>query len=287
MQTMPAPEQKKPAMRPYLAAAKGFRLRRADAAAISRRLAFVVRTMGAADRRLRLHQSAGGARGGGSIRPSAGAPASPASPIDGMPVGIKDIIETVDMPTEMGSPLFAGWRSEKDAACVRALRDAGAVIIGKTVTTEFAASEPRGTRNPWNLAHTPGGSSSGSAASVATRHRVRGARHAGDRLDHASGELLRLRRLQAERERDQPRRQSRLSEPELHRHPRGFAGRCLAGRLRDRRAGRRRCRHARPARAAQRAAAAEAANAGAPAKLPAGTRPPPAPKRSSPNASRG
>src|SRR5580698_10769202 len=91
----------------------------------------------------------------------------PASPIDGMPVGIKDIFETVDMPTEMGSPLFAGWRSEKDAANVRALRDAGAVIIGKTVTTEFAASQPRGTRNPWNVAHTTGGSSSGSAASVA------------------------------------------------------------------------------------------------------------------------
>ncbi len=91
----------------------------------------------------------------------------PASPIDGMPVGIKDIMETVDMPTEMGSPLFAGWRAQRDAACVRALRDAGAVIIGKTVTTEFAASQPRGTRNPWNLAHTPGGSSSGSAASVA------------------------------------------------------------------------------------------------------------------------
>jgi Asp-tRNA(Asn)/Glu-tRNA(Gln) amidotransferase A subunit family amidase len=92
---------------------------------------------------------------------------TPLSPIDGMPVGIKDIIETVDMPTEMGSPLFSGWRSQKDAASVRALRDAGAVIIGKTVTTEFAASEPRGTRNPWNTAHTPGGSSSGSAAAVA------------------------------------------------------------------------------------------------------------------------
>jgi Asp-tRNA(Asn)/Glu-tRNA(Gln) amidotransferase A subunit family amidase len=90
----------------------------------------------------------------------------PRSPIDGMPVGIKDIFETVDMPTQMGSPLFAGWRSEKDAASVRALRDAGAVILGKTVTTEFAASEPRGTRNPWNTAHTPGGSSSGSAAAV-------------------------------------------------------------------------------------------------------------------------
>ncbi len=91
----------------------------------------------------------------------------PLSPIDGMPIGIKDVIETFDMPTQMGSPLFLGWRSEKDAASVRALRDAGAVIIGKTVTTEFAASEPRGTRNPWNTAHTPGGSSSGSAAAVA------------------------------------------------------------------------------------------------------------------------
>jgi Asp-tRNA(Asn)/Glu-tRNA(Gln) amidotransferase A subunit family amidase len=92
----------------------------------------------------------------------------PLSPIDGMPVGIKDIIETADMPTEMGSPLFAGWRSDKDAASVAALRAAGAVILGKTVTTEFAANEPRGTRNPWNVAHTPGGSSSGSAAAVAT-----------------------------------------------------------------------------------------------------------------------
>jgi Asp-tRNA(Asn)/Glu-tRNA(Gln) amidotransferase A subunit family amidase len=91
----------------------------------------------------------------------------PVSPIDGMPVGIKDIIETVDMPTQMGSALFAGWRAQKDAASVRALRDAGTVILGKTVTTEFAASEPRGTRNPWNPAHTPGGSSSGSAAATA------------------------------------------------------------------------------------------------------------------------
>jgi Asp-tRNA(Asn)/Glu-tRNA(Gln) amidotransferase A subunit family amidase len=90
----------------------------------------------------------------------------PLSPIDGMPMGIKDIINTADMPTQMGSPLFAGWRSETDAACVAALRQAGVVIVGKTVTTEFAASEPRGTRNPWNLDHTPGGSSSGSAAAV-------------------------------------------------------------------------------------------------------------------------
>jgi Asp-tRNA(Asn)/Glu-tRNA(Gln) amidotransferase A subunit family amidase len=91
----------------------------------------------------------------------------PRSKIDGMPVGIKDIIETADMPTENGSPLFAGFRSERDGASVAALREAGAVIVGKTVTTEFAASEPRGTRNPHDLRRTPGGSSSGSAAGVA------------------------------------------------------------------------------------------------------------------------
>ena len=73
----------------------------------------------------------------------------PLSPIDGMPLGIKDIIETADMPTEQGSPLFAGWRTGRDAASVAALREAGAVILGKVVTTEFAATEPRGTRNPW------------------------------------------------------------------------------------------------------------------------------------------
>ena len=89
------------------------------------------------------------------------------SAIDGIPIGVKDIIETTDMPTEMGSPLFEGWRSGRDAAAVVALREAGAVVLGKTVTTEFAATEPRGTRNPWDLARTPGGSSSGSAAAVA------------------------------------------------------------------------------------------------------------------------
>jgi len=92
----------------------------------------------------------------------------PLSPIDGMPLGIKDIIETIDMPTENGSPLYAGWRSDRDAASVAALREAGAVILGKTVTTEFAAREPRGTRNPWDIERTPGGSSSGSAAAVVT-----------------------------------------------------------------------------------------------------------------------
>ena len=91
----------------------------------------------------------------------------PLSPIDGMPIGVKDIMETVDMPTEYGSPLFVGFRSERDCASVAALREAGAVILGKTVTTEFGLTEPLGTRNPWDLSRTPGGSSSGSAAAVA------------------------------------------------------------------------------------------------------------------------
>lgn len=91
----------------------------------------------------------------------------PLSRVDGMPVGIKDIIETIDMPTQCGSPVYKGWRSGRDAASVAALRQAGAVILGKTVTTEFAGTVARGTRNPWDSQRTPGGSSSGSAAAVA------------------------------------------------------------------------------------------------------------------------
>jgi Asp-tRNA(Asn)/Glu-tRNA(Gln) amidotransferase A subunit family amidase len=89
------------------------------------------------------------------------------STVDGMPIGVKDVIETADMPTGMGSPLFTGWQSGRDSASVKALRDAGALILGKTVTTEFAASFPGPTRNPHDLTRTPGGSSSGSAAGVA------------------------------------------------------------------------------------------------------------------------
>ena len=183
----------------------------------------------------------------------------PLSPIDGMPVGIKDIIETVDMPTQMGSPLFAGWRSEKDAACVRALRDAGAVILGKTVTTEFAAFRPA--RHAQSVEHRAyaGRLVERFGGRGRRRHRQRGARHPGDRLDHPAGELLRLRRLQAERQCAQPRRQPRLSEPELHRHSRRFARGRLAGRPRDRRPRRRRCRHARPARPGHAAAGGKAA----------------------------
>jgi hypothetical protein len=78
----------------------------------------------------------------------------PLSPIDGMPLGIKDIIETADMPTEQGSPLFVGCHTGRDAASVAALREAGGVILGKVVRTEVASTEPRGTRNPWDSAHT-------------------------------------------------------------------------------------------------------------------------------------
>jgi len=91
---------------------------------------------------------------------------NPRSEIDGMPVGIKDIIETHDMPTGMGTPLYDGWMSRRDAASVQALRAAGAVIVGKTKTTEFAGSHPCDTRNPHAPGHTAGGSSAGSAAAV-------------------------------------------------------------------------------------------------------------------------
>ncbi len=91
-------------------------------------------------------------------------------PLHGVPVGIKDIIDTADMPTENGSPMFKGRRTNHDAACVTALRAAGAIIIGKTVTTELANVCPSKTRNPHNLEHTPGGSSAGSAAGVADFH---------------------------------------------------------------------------------------------------------------------
>ncbi|MDA0652169.1 MAG: amidase, partial [Proteobacteria bacterium] len=88
------------------------------------------------------------------------------SPIDGMPIGIKDIMETAHMPTGQGSGLFTGWEGKRDCAAVAALREAGAVIVAKMVTTEFASSHPSPTRNPWDTTRTPGGSSSGSAAAV-------------------------------------------------------------------------------------------------------------------------
>jgi Asp-tRNA(Asn)/Glu-tRNA(Gln) amidotransferase A subunit family amidase len=90
----------------------------------------------------------------------------PIGALHGVPIAIKDIFDTADMPTEYGSPIYAGRTPSRDATVVSRLRAAGAVILGKTVTTEFAYFSPGKTRNPQNFEHTPGGSSSGSAAAV-------------------------------------------------------------------------------------------------------------------------
>lgn len=91
----------------------------------------------------------------------------PLSAVDGMPIGVKDLIATKDMPTEMGTPAMKGRVTHEDSAPVQALRRGGAVILGKLVTTEMGMSHPGPTTNPWDPARTPGGSSSGSAAAVA------------------------------------------------------------------------------------------------------------------------
>ncbi len=92
---------------------------------------------------------------------------SPRGLLHGVPVGVKDLIDTVDMPTAYGSPIYKDHRPAWDAPCVALTRAAGGIVLGKTVTTEFANMHPGKTRNPHNAAHTPGGSSSGSAAAVA------------------------------------------------------------------------------------------------------------------------
>jgi Asp-tRNA(Asn)/Glu-tRNA(Gln) amidotransferase A subunit family amidase len=88
-------------------------------------------------------------------------------PLHGVPIGVKDVLDTADMPSEYGSPIWSGWRPRADAACVAWARAAGAIVVGKTVTTEFATRKPGPTTNPANPGNTPGGSSSGSAAGVA------------------------------------------------------------------------------------------------------------------------
>ncbi|WP_445464835.1 amidase [Faunimonas sp. B44] len=98
------------------------------------------------------------------------ADATPAAgPLHGVPIGIKDVIDTADLPTGMGSPIYAGHQPRADASCVAMLKAAGAIVLGKTVTCEFAGSAPGATQNPWDRERTPGGSSSGSAAAVADR----------------------------------------------------------------------------------------------------------------------
>jgi amidase len=92
---------------------------------------------------------------------------APRGPLHGIPIAVKDLMDTVDMPTTYGSPIYRDHRPAADASCVALARAAGAVVLGKAVTTEFAAFTPGKTANPRNPAHTPGGSSSGSAAAVA------------------------------------------------------------------------------------------------------------------------
>ena len=93
--------------------------------------------------------------------------ATSAGPLRGIAVGIKDIIDTSDLPTEMGSKIYRDWRPRADAPVVMMLRQAGATVVGKTTTTAFASRDPTATLNPHHHDHTPGGSSSGSAAAVA------------------------------------------------------------------------------------------------------------------------
>ncbi|HVC55854.1 MAG TPA: amidase [Stellaceae bacterium] len=95
--------------------------------------------------------------------------AAPSGPLHGIPIAVKDLIDTADMPTGYGSAIYRSHRPAADAACVALARAAGAIVLGKTVTTEFACFTPGKTANPHNPAHTPGGSSSGSAAAVADR----------------------------------------------------------------------------------------------------------------------
>ncbi len=101
------------------------------------------------------------------LRREAAAPGLAQTPLAGLPVGIKDVLDTVDFPTRRGSPIFADHRPVSDATVVRMVRRAGGLIPGKTETTELAFLEPARTRNPRDLTHTPGGSSAGSAAAVA------------------------------------------------------------------------------------------------------------------------
>ena len=92
------------------------------------------------------------------------------SPLHGVPIGLKDVIDTADMPTCYGSEVYQGHFPDRDAACVQRLKDSGAIMMGKTIATEFAFYAPGKTTNPHNTRHTPGGSSSGSAAAVADFH---------------------------------------------------------------------------------------------------------------------
>jgi Asp-tRNA(Asn)/Glu-tRNA(Gln) amidotransferase A subunit family amidase len=114
-----------------------------------------------------VHVDETGARA--AAREAAARAGRAAGPLHGVPVGVKDIIDVAGMPTTGGARPWATRRPAADAACVARLRAAGAIVLGKTATTEFAYRDPAPTRNPWNPGHTPGGSSAGSGAGVAAR----------------------------------------------------------------------------------------------------------------------
>jgi Asp-tRNA(Asn)/Glu-tRNA(Gln) amidotransferase A subunit family amidase len=115
------------------------------------------------------HLNEAGARAAADASTARWKAGKPLSPIDGMPVAIKDLLETKDMPTEMNCEAFRGNFPKRDNAAVWALRQAGAVVFGKAVTAELGGTQPGPTTNPWDPARTPGGSSSGSAAAIAAR----------------------------------------------------------------------------------------------------------------------
>ena len=116
-----------------------------------------------------VHLNVEGARAAADASTARWKAGAPLSPIDGMPVAIKDLLETKDMPTEMGCEAFRGNFPKRDNAAVWALRQAGAVVFGKTVTAELGGTHPGPTTNPWDPTRTPGGSSSGSAAVIGAR----------------------------------------------------------------------------------------------------------------------
>lgn len=116
-----------------------------------------------------VHTNVEGARKAADASSARYKAGKPLSPVDGMPMGIKDLYETADMPTELNSPIYKGWQPIRDSAHVYALRRGGAAILAKTVTTEFGSDRPGPTRNPFDTSRTPGGSSSGTSAAIGAR----------------------------------------------------------------------------------------------------------------------
>ncbi len=154
-----------PLLRPYTAQADAFRAAQDTPSAFLERCLAAIEAQEPSVRAF-VVVNAGPARAAAAASTARWQAGAPLSPVDGMPVAVKDMIETRDMPTAMNSPIYPGWHARRDAAAVWALRQAGAVILGKTVTTEFAVSNSGPTRNPYDSERTPGGSSSGSAAAV-------------------------------------------------------------------------------------------------------------------------